>query len=314
MPHRPTLRIGTRGSALALAQAGQIRALLKKKFPNIRFPFVIVKTTGDEFQSVELFRKNNVGVFTKTIEEKLLQKKVDIAVHSLKDLPTDLPAGLFLAAFPKRLDVCDVLISRNRSALKTLPAGALVGTGSPRRKRQIAMLRPDLKLVDIRGNLDTRVKKVLENKTLDAVVVAKAGLLRIKKYLKYARTISPADVLPAAGQAALGIEIRKGDLFAAKVVSVLNHKNTEKEVLAERRFLKVLQGGCRIPVGIHSKIKHEKLFLKAAVFSTRSRRFIAGEVSGRKEDFEKVGARLAKKLLKGGAKKILQEARSGGLG
>ncbi|MGH7197213.1 MAG: hydroxymethylbilane synthase, partial [Candidatus Omnitrophota bacterium] len=176
------LRIGTRGSPLALAQAGEIQRRLSARWPGLKFTRVVIRTEGDEFQSVELFRRKKTGIFTKAIEKKLLENKIDIAVHSLKDLPTELPAGLRLAAFPKRVDPSDVLISRKRWGLASLPEGAAVGTGSPRRKRQLLLLRPDLRLVDIRGNLDTRIGRVLRKNDLDAVVVAAAGLLRLKKY------------------------------------------------------------------------------------------------------------------------------------
>ncbi len=302
-------RIGTRGSLLALAQANEIRRRLQKKCPGFEFRLVIIKTTGDEFQSVELFKKTNVGVFTKTIEQKLLKKDIDIAVHSLKDLPTDLPKGLVLAAFPKRLDPADVVISRRGLRLADLPKGALVGTGSPRRKRQLLRLRPDLKVCDIHGNLDTRISKVLKERKYDAVVVAKAGLLRIKKYLKYAHVIPASELLPAVGQAALGIQTRKNDKEARQIVRFLNHPDTEKKVRAERSFLKTLEGGCRVPVGIHSKLSKERLFLKAAVFSTKNLDTIMGQIDGPKENFDKLGKSLAKKLLRKGASNILCVAR-----
>ena len=184
------LRIGTRGSLLALTQAKFVKHALEKLNRKIRFEIIIVKTVGDEFQSVELFKKNNVGVFTGELEKKLAAGQIDIAVHSLKDVPTDLGKGLILAAYPKREPARDVLITRNRSSLRNLPFGAGVGTGSPRRKRQLALLRPDLKLKDMRGNLDTRVNQVLVERKYDAVVVAYAGLLRLKKYLKHAFPIS----------------------------------------------------------------------------------------------------------------------------
>ena len=176
---RKIIRLGTRGSRLALAQAGQVRRRLSAAWPGLRFEIVTVKTLGDEFQGVELFRQSGVGVFTKAIEKKLLSGEIDLVVHSLKDLPTDLSRGLVLAAVPRRLDAADVLLSKKRLTLSQLPAGAMVGTGSPRRKRQLLLARPDLKVRDLRGNLDTRVSKMLCGE-LDAIVLARAGLLRLK--------------------------------------------------------------------------------------------------------------------------------------
>ena len=301
--------IGTRGSLLALAQANEIKKKLKTFWPKFDFPLVVIKTTGDEFQTVELFKKNNTGVFTKALEKKLIGKKIDIAVHSLKDLPTQLPKGLCLAAFPKRQDVRDVLISRGRFTLKTLPPGAWVGTGSPRRKSQLRHLRPDLKLIDIRGNLDTRVAKVLKEKKYDAVLVARAGLLRVKKYLKHACSIPPWVLLPAVGQAALGIEARENDGEVLRLVKKLNHERTQKEALAERELLRCLQGGCRVPVGVFSSVKGEKIFLRARVFSVKNGDFLEAQMAASAAQPEKTGRFLARKLLKKGALKFLKEAR-----
>ena len=306
------VRIGTRGSQLALAQAGRIKHRLESLYPRVEFRLVIIKTTGDEFQSVELFKKETIGVFTKAIEKKLIKKEIDIAVHSLKDLPTELPKGLTLAAFPKRLDVRDVLISKARFSLTALPKGARVGTGSIRRKRQILLERPDLKLVDIRGNLDTRVSKVLKENKLDAIVVARAGLLRLGKYLKYAAPISPWKIMPAVGQAALGIEIRSKDKEILKLVRPLNHRGTEIAVLAERHFLKILQGGCRVPIGIFSSSKDGKVRLKVSVFSVESAETVSGQIEGAEKNWRRLAEALGKRLLKKGAAKFLSAARRDG--
>lgn len=302
------IRIGTRGSALALAQAEEVRRRLQARFPSRRFRIVTIKTRGDEFQAVELFKKKGIGVFTKAIEKKLLDNKIDIAVHSLKDLPTQLPKGLLLAAVPKRLDTRDLLVSRKRYTLASLPKGSVVGTGSPRRKRQIFGLRPDLVLEDIRGNLDTRVRKVLKRE-LDALVVARAGLLRLKKYLRFAVPVPRGQILPAVGQGALGLETRKGDRELLKMARLLNHSVTEKEVSAERLFLKALRGGCRVPVGIDAAVRNGKIFLKAAVFSTQTTDRVCGEASGPVDRYPIVSRSLAKKLLKNGAARFLREAR-----
>ena len=303
------ITIGTRGSRLALAQARGVRRGLEKRFPRALFETVIIKTTGDEFQSVELFKKNDTGVFTKAIERKLLSREIDIAVHSLKDLPTRTARGLTLAAFPRRLDTRDALISRGRFDLHSLPKGAAVGTGSLRRKRQILRVRPDLRLKDVRGNLDTRIAKVLEKRDLDAVIVARAGLLRLKKYLRYARPIPAEELLPAVGQAALGLEARKNDHAVLRMLKTLNDPRTERTVTAERQFLKTLRGGCRVPVGIHSRIQGMTLRLQAAVFSVKTDQVLEDELSGPAKDAERLGVRLARRLLQKGAGKLLAEAR-----
>ncbi len=307
---RTLVRIGTRGSLLALAQAAEIKKHLERKHPRIDFRLVVIKTTGDEFQTVALFRKKNIGVFTKELEKRLLRKDIDIAVHSLKDLPTLLPKGLVLAAFPKRLDPSDVLISRHRFHLDSLPKGAVVGTGSPRRKRQMLLARPDLKIEAIRGNLDTRVSKVIKEKRLDAIVVARAGLVRLKKYRQYVSSIPLKQMLPAVGQAALGLEVRASDPYILKMVKSLNHTPTEQAVRAERVFLEALRGGCRVPVGIHSKIKNKKISLTAAVFSVKTSAVVKAQSSGPVREYPKIARALARQLLKKGAEKFLREARA----
>ena len=304
------IRIGTRGSRLALAQAAEIKKRLERLCPKHNFKLVVIKTSGDEFQTVALFKKTNIGVFTKALETKLLKKEIDIAVHSLKDLPTELPKGLVLAAFPKRLDPSDVLISRKRFSLKSLPKGAVVGTSSPRRKCQLHRIRPDLILRDIRGNLDTRVSKVLREKKYEPIILARAGLLRLKKYLRYASPISPKQLLPAVGQAALGLEARRNDRLILGMLKRLNHPPTEKEVRAERTFLKTLHGGCRVPVGVYSKIHGHRITLHGAVFSVRNNRVLKETLTASKNNYQKVGESLAQKLLRKGADSLLIEARN----
>ncbi len=310
-PKLKIIRIGSRGSLLALTQAHGVMRALQQKNPKYCFKLSVIKTTGDVYQGVELFKKNNIGVFTKEIEKRLLSGDVDIAVHSLKDLPTDVPQGLVLAAFPARLDTRDVLISKKKYTLKTLPKNATVATGSPRRKRQLQILRPDLRVVDLRGNLDTRVGRVLKN-DFHAIVVARAGLLRLKRYLKYATPIPSHQILPAVGQAALGLEARIDDVTTLKMLTRLDHAPTRARVGCERAFLKTLHGGCRVPVGVNSKIYRGKIELQAFVFSTLNNRWISGILSGSVKKYEAVGIALAKKLLSRGAGKLMQEARDDG--
>ena len=304
------VHIGTRGSALALAQAGAVRRALQKKHPRFHFELAVIKTFGDEFQGVEIFKRTSVGVFTKAIEKSLLDGKVDLAIHSLKDLPTDPAKGLVIAAIPERSDTKDVLLSRKGFTLRTLPGGSRVGTGSPRRKRQVARLRPDLHLVDLRGNLDTRVRRVLDERSLEAIVVARAGLLRLKKFLKYAKAIPAEDVLPAVGQGALAVQARKSDKEMRRVAKSLHHAATEKEVSAERVFLKALSGGCRVPVGVRTRIAGNKFYMEAAVFSVKDEGWVRGNISASLRNAAPAAKKLAGTLLKNGAASFLKEART----
>lgn len=305
------IRVGSRGSKLALAQASEVIRKLKQLRPDLRLELVPVKTYGDEYQSVEIFKRTQVGVFTKEIEKKLLNGTIDIAVHSLKDLPTDLPRGLKLAAVPKRASVEDVLISRHQYTLESLPPGARVGTGSPRRKRQLLRLRPDLKVTDLRGNLDTRAAKVLKEKKLDAVMVARAGLERLGKFKRFCRVIPAKSVLPAVGQGALGLQTRANDPAVEKIARLLNHPETEVLTRAERGFLKELRGGCRVPVGIFAKKVGSKIHLKAAVFSVKSPACVEAESIRPFVQALEAAKLLARELLKKGARNFLLEARAG---
>ncbi len=302
---RTVIKIGTRGSALALAQAREVKAFLQKKYRRCSFVLRVIKTEGDQYKTVELFKKNHTGIFTKAIEKALLKKNIDIAVHSAKDLPTEMTKGLCLAAFLKRLNPADALISKKGYTLKTLPKGARVGTGSPRRKRQLHFLRPDLRLIDLRGNLGTRINKVIaKDAPLDAVVLAYAGISRLKKWMKYAKLIKNKAIFPAVGQAALSLQTRSDDKQSYAMARRLNHKETEILIKAERAFLKVLQGGCRVPIGVCSVIRNSKISLTGRVLSATSHKKIEGHAEGNIKEYKKVGQALAKKLLKLGAKEM----------
>lgn len=304
-----TILIGTRGSRLALAQANQVLRRLAARHPRWRFKLKIIRTQGDEFQSVELFKKDHVGVFTKAIEKSLLDGQIDVAVHSMKDLPTQIAPGLMLAAVTRRLDVQDVIISRTRHTLSSLPPGSVVGTGSPRRARQIALARPDLVVKPIRGNLDTRVSKVFKTREYDAVMVARAGLLRLGRFAAQARTVPAKLVLPAVGQAALGIQTRRSDSEATGLAKVLNHVPTERAIRAERALLENLGAGCRAPLGVHSRIWGKNIYLKALVFSASDSAVASAEHRGPSAKPEALGRALAVKLRRRGAGRLIAQAR-----
>jgi hydroxymethylbilane synthase len=293
MPEKPII-ICTRGSALALAQSNMIAALCRTAFPALSFELQIIKTTGDKLQKASMAKTDPSlpkGLFTKELEVALLNGTADLAVHSLKDLPTELPDGLYLAATPKREDVRDVLIYRAagasakrgfqaHAALKDFPQGATIATSSTRRKQSLLALRPDLNIVEIRGNVATRMQKVADNGQVDATILALAGMTRLNFKINADGTISgdavPAGMfatvlgldvmLPCVGQGAIGIEIRSGDERIGKIVGQLNHAPTFQAVTAERAFLRGMGGGCQSPVGAHAEIAGEHVTLKAISF------------------------------------------------
>ncbi len=292
MPEKPII-ICTRGSALALAQSNMIAALCRAAFPELQFELQIIKTTGDKLQKASMAKTDPSlpkGLFTKELEVALLNGTADLAVHSLKDLPTDLPPGLYLAATPKREDVRDVLIYRAAGSakrgfkahakLKDFPKGATIATSSTRRKQSLLALRPDLNIVEIRGNVATRMQKVAERGEIDATVLALAGMKRLNFDINadgtikgdavpdglLATVLSLDEMLPCVGQGAIGIEIRTDDARIGKIVERLNHADTFHAVTAERAFLRGMGGGCQSPVGAHSEIVGDKVTLKAISF------------------------------------------------
>jgi hydroxymethylbilane synthase len=244
------LRIGSRGSQLALWQANHIAALLRGKGHEIEIE--IIKTTGDRLQDVTFAQVGSKGMFTKEIEEALAEGRVDLAVHSLKDLPTELPAPFILAATPKRVDPRDVLVSVRYHSLSELPPGARVGTSSQRRRAQLKAIRPDIEAVEFRGNVDTRIRK-LEDGQVDAILLAAAGLDRLEKTEWVRERLEPKDFCPAAGQGALGIEARKGDGATFEALRFLDDDATRYAVTVERAALAALGGGCQVPIGVHCR-------------------------------------------------------------
>lgn len=297
------IRIGARGSALALAQAGWVRQKLGERYPDLKVEIVTIKTSGDRFLNTPIKAIGGKGIFVKEIEEALLRKEIDLAVHSMKDLPTEIPMGLTVAAIPEREDPRDVLVSLDHTALKDLPSGARIGTGSLRRRGQILNYRPDLSLLPIRGNIDTRLKK-LDRGEVDALVMALAGLRRIGQGNRVSEYLSPEICLSAVAQGALGLESRDGDSVKSQI-AFLHHLPTALEVLAERGFLRRLGGGCQIPVGARAWMAGDQIRLMGMVADVDGHKLFRGEISGPADRAEKLGQGLAERLLKNGADKVL---------
>lgn len=304
------LTIGTRGSVLALWQANHIKNLLESHYPQMQVELQIVKTKGDKILDVPLAKIGGKGLFTKELEMLLLDGSIDLAVHSLKDVPVDFVEGLGLAAITKREDVRDSFLSFKYENLESLPKGAKVGTTSLRRVMQINALRNDLDCQSLRGNVQTRLQR-LENGEFDAIILAQAGVNRLK--LEGIPHITPLEfMIPAMGQAALGIECRK-DSACVQILEFLNDKNAVHETYCERAFVRALNGGCQVPIGVNAQFENGSLRVRAILGlpdgSEILRENIESEVSSLK-DCEYIGAELAESFLKRGAKEILQKAQN----
>jgi len=297
------IRIGTRGSALALAQAGWVRRKLEEAYPGLKVQTIKIKTSGDRFLTSPIKAIEGKGIFVKEIEDALLQEKIDLAVHSMKDLPTEIPAGLTITAITEREDPRDALISADQRLLKDLPAGSKVGTGSLRRRAQILHHRPDLMVVPIRGNVDTRLKK-LDRGEVDGLIMAVAGLKRIGHQDRISEYLSLDICLNAVAQGALGLETRDG-APVNQMVAFLHHNPSAMEVLAERAFLGRLGGGCQIPVGARGYVEGDRIKLMGVVGDASGKRLVRGEVEGKAEDAESLGEELAERLLGQGADELL---------
>ncbi len=299
------LRLGTRSSRLALAQAGWIKKQLEEKNPGTLVRLVHIKTEGDKLD-IPLFQAGGKGLFVKEIEEALLQGKVDLAVHSAKDLPAVIPEGLALIAFPEREDARDVWIAANGQSWREVSPGGKVGTGSLRRKAQLLHLRPDLQVVPLRGNLDTRMKK-LSSMQLNAIVVASAGLRRMGWESQASEYFDPDVLLPAIGQGALAVEARAEDATLREMAELLDHFPTRLAVKAERAFLRSLGGGCQVPIAGYARIQSERLVLTGLVAALGGERIIREKIEGPAQQGEELGETLAQTLLSRGAGEILSE-------
>lgn len=301
------LRIGTRGSLLALTQSEWVKAELERRWPGCRIELRIIKTTGDKILDVPLAKVGGKGLFVKELEDALLDGSVDLAVHSMKDVPAVLPDGLTIGAIPEREDARDVLISRDGRELSELPEGALVGTSSLRRAAQLKSLRPDLIIENLRGNLDTRLRKVREGR-YDAVILAAAGIHRMGWQEQITSYLEAAQCLPAIGQGALGIEVRGDDQAVRKLLEPLHHPDTAVAVRAERSFLKELEGGCQVPIaGLARVIDGLQVELTGLVASLDGRTVYRRTRSAPFEGAQALGRGLARELLDAGARGILDE-------
>ena len=299
------IRIGTRGSKLALRQSEWIKEQLEQRHSGIRVELVKIKTTGDKILDVPLSKVGGKGLFVKEIEEALLEKTVDVAVHSMKDVPAQLPDDLMLATFPPREDPSDALISQGQKPLDQLPKGARVGTSSLRRGAQLLHFRPDLTLVSLRGNVDTRLNK-LKSGDLQAIILAAAGLNRLGLSHLITQTIPFQQVLPAVGQGALGLEVRRGDQKTMGLLDFLNHADTQTEVIAERAFLKTLEGGCQAPIAGFARVNGDALFIEGLVAELDGSRIFKETMTGKRDQAEEMGIRMAQKLLSTGAGDVLK--------
>lgn len=311
MADRLQLRIGTRGSRLALAQAGWVAEELKARWPDLVVTLSPIKTTGDKILDVPLAKVGGKGLFVKEIEEALLQGRIDLAVHSLKDLPVELPQGLVIGATPIREDPRDVLISKDKRTFSELPLRARIGTSSLRRKVQLLYARPDLDILPLRGNLDTRIRK-LETEDLHAIVVAAAGVKRLGITARITEYLPEEISIPAIGQGALAVEVREDDEETLKLAKALDHWETRQATKAERAFLQRLFGSCQVPIAAYAKIANGRLIISGMVASLDGKRLVRETMEGDPAGAEALGIALAEKLLASGADRILAEIIQGG--
>lgn len=298
------LKIGTRGSKLALTQTNFVADKIKKIMPGTDIEICIIKTSGDIMQDVSLLTIGGQGVFVKELEEALLSKKIDLAVHSMKDVPGETPDSLIFAAILPREDVRDVLVSRNNIKMEFMPRGAKIGTGSQRRGAQMKAMLPDVNIVSLRGNIDTRLKKI-ETENLTGVILAAAGMKRMGLAQKITQFLPVETMLPAVGQGALGLQIRKDDVDLARTCTVLNDAKTAAEVTAERSFLRALGGGCRLPIAALGKLDGQMLSLEGMLAAPNGTTMIREKINGAKEEAEALGKKLAEIILEKGGKKLL---------
>ena len=299
-----TIKIGTRGSALALVQANWVKDKLSKQFPDLTIELEIIQTKGDKILDVPLANVGGKGLFVKEIEEAVLDGRAHLAVHSIKDVPAEFPEGLGIVAVAEREDFRDVLVSRDGLKLDELPSGARIGTSSLRRRAQLLNRRPDLKIESIRGNVETRLSKIV-TENLDGVILAAAGLNRLGLAHKITQHLEPGVMLPAIGQGALGLETRMDDKVVLEIISFLDHRDTAVCVKAERAFLERLEGGCHVPIAALGVLKKDRLQLTGLVADPDGRKCLRDRLEAEPEEAEELGKSLAEELLDRGADEIL---------
>ncbi len=301
-----TIRIGTRGSDLALAQAKMVADRLKKMYPELFIEVVPIKTRGDRMQNVSLVEIGGKGIFVKEIEESLFNGDIALAVHSMKDVPVELLDGMMIAAVPEREDPRDVLVSREGRKIEGMAQGARIGTGSLRRGMQLRKLMPDIEVVPIRGNIDTRIRKIA-TEDLEGIIIAAAGMKRVGRGADISQYIPIEIMMPAVGQGVLGIEVREDDRVIRDLVDPLNHPDTVVESAAERAFLRRLGGGCQVPIAGIAHKQGDRLIVKGLVGSVDGTVMIMDEIRGDSSDAEEMGLTLAERILSRGGREVLDE-------
>ena len=298
------VRIGTRSSRLALWQANLIALALSTKYPEVKVELVRVTTKGDKILDSPLSKIGGKGLFTKELEVAMLEGEIDLAVHSLKDVPVELPPEFTIAAVIKRAEPFDAFVSNKYRTFKELPRGAKVGTSSLRRRAQLLAVRPDLQIDNLRGNVDTRLKK-LDEGGFDGIILAAAGLKRLGHERKISEVLPPSLMLPAVGQGALAVETLSGNVEVRNMLNFLDDADTRAATDAERAFLKVVEGGCQVPVGVFAEVEGKKITVEAVIASIDGQNIIRDKLSGNAEDSSALGEALAVKLLNNGGREIL---------
>jgi len=301
-----TLKIGTRGSELALFQARAVQKMLREKQPNLETELVIIKTQGEKDPKTALTQISGEGIFTRELDNALLEGRIDLGVHSTKDIPTDMDAQIVLAGFCPREEACEAFVSNDYACFMDLPRSARMGTGSPRRRSQILSLRPDLRIVDLRGNVETRLRKLDEGQ-MDAVILACAGLIRLGLEHRIRERLSMDTFIPAPGQGAIGITVQRNDKDTLTLVTSISDAQTTAAVQAERAFLNHLGGGCKTPIACHAAYREGRLVVHGYVASPDGETVFREEAIGREDQAIRLGTGLADSLLAQGAREILKK-------
>lgn len=303
---KANLIIGTRQSLLALWQSNHIASLLRKQYPDCQVTLKKIVTKGDRILDVPLAQIGGKGLFTKEIETELLDGTVDLAVHSLKDMPTVLPEGLCLTAITTRANVGDAFVSNKYASFSELPQGAVLGTSSLRRKAQLLAVRPDLKIVDLRGNVDTRLRKLDEGQ-MDAIILAAAGLERLGHADRIREIIPTTVCLPAVGQGALAIECRNDNKEVRDMLAFLNDLPTKQATDAERAFLGLIEGGCQVPIGVHAEVENDNVKIEAVIASLDGSKVLRNNITGPAVNAADLGRKLGQQMLTEGGEQILAD-------